>query len=637
MAERTLVGGVDTYVTQVSPGSSPSRRNYALVKNESGANARMLLWMKPPAPVEAGVTIISATLVLNVKFTNFTDMTFEAQPLGGDWKARKTTWNNQPSRSTEGFLGLPSIAVESELADDSKVEFDVTPHMQAVADGAEFYGWRIVTTSTNKLILLSTANAGAQFRRPRLIVEYANAPAPPTDLSPSGGFFVSVQKPVFRYSYLDFGGSRELIAHQIQIDPTEPEGTTFDTGQIPTSAPEYDPAGGSWAGLANGDAVRWRVRAQDGAGLWSPWSDWAAFERLNKGSLALTNPGPAPNNFVQSVKPPITWDHAGPWAQEAWQVIVHQRGLGGWMPIHNTGKQPGADDSYVLPKGILTRANWSSDPGGSDWLVQTDYRVTVRTWDGQGRQATPGDPAFYQARQEFTVREGATAKVTDLVAQQLAPWPFVELTWARDTAPHEFIIARDANIIEVVAPDEVDTGAGTYRFVDRTATLNREHTWAILPVVDNVMAPLESTFVRVTIESDGIWLIDPDRPQRNAVLIIGQDGQADVSTSTEDQAEDYEVIGRSDPVTVINAVGLKRGSVSGVVMEHPDLPNIDHLEWRSRLRDFKARPGTRLRLVMGDDNMPVRVKNVSDTSTPVRGVVGVSFEFSRADIPAWLD
>src|SRR5690606_28706268 len=117
----------------------------------------------------------------------------------------------------------------------------------------------------------------------------------------------------------------------------------------------------------------------------------------------------------------------------AYQVIIQQKAASGWVVIYNSTKRPGNDDSLTLPKGVLTRANWSTDPGGTEWLIQTLYRVIVRTWDGQGRQGTPGDPAFYQQMREFTVREGATAPVTNLAAAQHAPYPVAEITWSRAT------------------------------------------------------------------------------------------------------------------------------------------------------------------------------------------------------------
>src|SRR5699024_5803814 len=275
--------------------------------------------------------------------------------------------------------------------------FDVTNHMQAVADGAKWFGWRIVAADSGRWVTLSTAEAKLQVRRPMLTVEYSNAPAAPVDLSPSGGWFISTGAPVCRYTYLDFGGNRELTFQRIQVQ-NQTTSTNYDTGKIATSEPEYDLDDGAFTPLADGDAARWRVKTWDGAGLEGPWSDWASFERLYKGSVTIINPTAAPDDFVQEVTPPITWSQGGPWGQVAWQVMVQQKSHdGAWITIHNSGKTPGNDDSYTLPWGVLRWANWTSDPGGGNWTVKTEYRVVVRTWDGQGRQTTPGDPAFYQA------------------------------------------------------------------------------------------------------------------------------------------------------------------------------------------------------------------------------------------------
>jgi len=636
MADRKIVGGVDAYVAQAAPSANRNGPNYMLIQNGSSGNTnRGFLFIKAPAPVQAGVTVISARLVLHLRSASHPNLTFHARAVASSWKARKITWNNQPDVVSGGLLGTAAVGSVTGAEKDSIVEFDVTNHMQAVADGAAWFGWRLVLAEENRWATVVTSEGVSEWRRPRLIVEYSNAPAPPVDLSPSGGRMVSIENPIFRYSYLDYGGSRELMGHQIQIRPTgETTGDDFDTGAIPASEPEWDSSDSSWS-IANGGSWRWRVRSQDAAGLWSKWSDWAHFERLNKGSLTLNNPGEAPNDFVQDVTPPITWTHSGPWSQEAWQVIVQQQSLAGWYTIHNTGKRAGNDDSYTLPRGVLTTANWSTSPG-TGWDVPTRYRVAVRTWDGQGRQATPGDPAWYHVRREFEVHEGATANVENLTVEQLGAWPFAILRWERATAPDYFHIARGGNIIKTVTPDEVDQGDGTYQWIDMKATLNRPHTWAILPVVNGVMSTVESTFIRTEVKSKGIWLLDPDRPFQTAVMINGLGGDADLTMQSEDQVEDHEVIGRSTPVRVINSVGLAKGSVSGVVSDYSRIPNVAKLEWRDRLRDLKAQPGKRLRLVTMDYNMPVVVNNVSDWPNPIEDVIEVSFDFIQDNVPSWL-
>src|SRR5699024_10384563 len=161
---------------------------------------------------------------------------------------------------------------------------------------------------------------------------------------------------------------------------------------------------GAFTPLDDGEHERWREKTWAGAGLGGPWWDWATFGRLNKGSVAIINPSAGPDDFVQEVPPPITWRAGRLCGKAAWQVLdQHKSHDGAWITIQNSRKAPGADDSYTLPWGVLRWANWTSDPGGGNWTVKTEYRVVVRTWDGQGRQTTPGDPAFYQAVREFSV------------------------------------------------------------------------------------------------------------------------------------------------------------------------------------------------------------------------------------------
>lgn len=641
MGNKTVTGGVDTWIGAVAPSASHPQGNNLLIQDATAGDARALVYLKAPAPVTAGTNVNSATLVLHSKFASQNNITLKAHALGENWKAGKANWNNQPGLKDSGIIALPITAtVTTATQRDTLVEFDVTTHMQAVADGASWFGWRITMETAGGLLNVFSSEAGADWRQPRLVVDYSDAPAPPTDLSPSGGNFITVAKPVLRYTFLDYGGNTDLVAQHVQIEALdefgEPTGNVWDSGELSTSVAELDLSTTDYPGLAANAAARWRVKTEDGSGRWSEYSDWASFEQLDKGSLTINNPSPSPNNFVKENTPPITWTHSGAWAQEAYQVIIQQKSLVAWVNIYNSRKQPGNDDSLTLPKGVLTRANWSSDPGGSDWQVKTDYRVIVRTWDGQGRQGTPGDPAYYQAMQEFTVKEGAASKVTNLAAAHDYPWPWVDLTWSMTTAPDKFMIVRGARIVDTVTPDEVDLGGGNYRFRDKWATLNREHTWAVLPIVNGEMAPLSGSTVTATINLDGIWLVDPDRTQRDAVFIGGLP-DADLEMTMEDQGEDYELIGRSSPVHVTNSLGGAKGTVSGVLTKHKALPNIDAVEWRDRLLEFKAQPGARLVLLSMDWALPVRLKDVSVAPHQIRGVIEASFGYTQANEPSYID
>src|SRR5690606_24855252 len=135
MAERTIIGGVDTYISQVTPSATNNGPNYALIKNGSGINARMLLFIKAPTPVQAGVQVTSARLVLHQRFASRENVTYQAIPVRSSWKAGKATWNNQPDTRTDGLIGTVASGSVTSSAQDELIEFDVTPHMQAVSDG----------------------------------------------------------------------------------------------------------------------------------------------------------------------------------------------------------------------------------------------------------------------------------------------------------------------------------------------------------------------------------------------------------------------------------------------------------------------------------------------------------------------
>src|SRR5690606_15114925 len=132
---------------------------------------------------------------------------------------------------------------------------------------------------------------------------------------------------------------------------------------------------------------------------------------------------------------------------------------------------------------------------------------------------------------------------------------------------------------------------------------------------------------KATIESTGIWLVNENRAAANSgVLIFGLGSDADLDMTMEDQGEDYEVIGRSAPVRVTNALGAARGSVSGYVAT-TEKPDLTAREWRDRLREFKSDTGGRLVLITMDYAMPIVAYNISDAPDPIHGVIRVSFDY----------
>lgn len=648
MPERITRQGADTYVTQAAPAQNRNGMRYAIVKNEAGAHARMLIHRKPPLPVTAGTSVIDARLVFHVKHSSHPQADFSLVGLAGELKPSKVTWNNQPDvKQNNSMLADPATTTGTGLMQANNggnvvVEFDVTNHMQSVANGQTFYGWRLWSTSAGRTVVFFTAEAGLEWRRPRLVVNYSEAPAAPTDLSPSGGRRVSSASPVLSYTYQDFSGNREQRGQHIQVQQGTGVGepvpdTLWTTGPIDASEPEFDLSKSDCPPLSNQEFRRWRVRAQDGAGLWSGWSDWSWWQRLTQAGLTMNNPPEGDDSFVQDTTPPITWTHGGEYEQTHFQIFVGQRNEdGGWENIYNSGVIAGADEAFTLPRGVLKYANWER---GEVDRYRVEYRVQLRTWDGQDRQSVPGAPAYRRVVREFVVREGKTAPVEDLTVEQANnSFPWAKLTWTRATAPDAFIIRRGPRQIDRVTPDEVDRpDSTTYVYLDRRATLNRPHTWSVIPVVNNVMGKDEGLRVTETVESNGIWLVNPARAAANSgVYIVGLGGHATVDMSMEDQGENFEIIGRPNPIRVTNSLGGAKGSVSGIVTSVPNMPAVDALGWRDRLRSFKSREGTRLVLITMDYAMPIVAYNISDQPNPLHDVIDVSFDYVQDNEPTYV-
>jgi hypothetical protein len=293
--------------------------------------------------------------------------------------------------------------------------------------------------------------------------------------------------------------------------------------------------------LADGASTYWRVRVQDGAGVWSPWSLAAQFSRTTKGTLTITNPAASPNNFVSEATPPILWTFTGR-TQTAHQVII-TNAAGRW--IHNSGKLTSSATSYTLPKGIIHD--------------DKTYTVYIRVWDNTtSREATPGDAPYTQASRAFTYNLSATvAPVTALTGTDLTPVPALQRDWSRSTAPDSFTIVRGGKVIASnVLPGDAFTSGTSYRFVDHGADPNIPHTWKVRAVVNGVTSSANPTVTK-TLKPAGIWLLDPDTDI--SVQLVGSDNG---SWANGEDAEVYTPVGGTRVVRVTQALRGFEGSMA---------------------------------------------------------------------------
>jgi hypothetical protein len=397
--------------------------------------------------------------------------------------------------------------------------------------------------------------------------------------------------------------------------------------------------GPTWAGIS-ADATRWWiVRAKDESNN-SPWSDVQSFTRTTKGTLAISSP--TNGGTVEETTPPIITTLTGR-AQEAISYTLEQYVAADteWVEVWSQGRRaaPAASAaaySFGVPSGKITAA-------------AINYRLTVRSWDDQDRDATPGDPAYVQAQSTFTFARSATpSPVTVLTAAaEASNGPGVLLTFNRavgQAAPDYFALVVDSKrVMDRIDPADIIDGGSpiVFSFVYYGAEPYTSHTFEVEAVtfVSGVLKHSQgNATANYNPKPSGVWLLDdndppyrPANPPRRVRLGPG----ASVSLGIAESGATYHVIGRQDPVDIIDTVSGYEGTVSGRI--HTDDPlesgvsSIANLRWMKRPRNV----GRRYRLIATGLAIPVQL-GVVDGFSPVgdAGAVrayDVSFAVAQID------
>lgn len=527
----------DTYIVAGYPSSNYSGRTTMLVKanGSAGSENRGLIYFSQPFP--RGATITSAILHLYQAGDEAGSHTIKLQRIIAGWDQSKATWNNQPTSTTTG--GEITLTKGAGPANRDWA-FDVTAHMQLVADGSIWVGWKILSTTDEYLGFWSSQ---APAYKPVLEVAWSTPPKAPSTLTPSAGRAASVAKPILRFDFTDLAGNTQLQAVQVQINGTNTwTSPSFDSGVVATSDAQLDLSTTLYAGLAADATAWWRVRVQDGAGLWSDWSMATSFTRKTKGTVTLINP--PVSGLISEPTPPIIWSLTGR-TQTAWQVFLVNAGV----IVYNTGKRTNTNTSWTLPDGILRD--------------DTTYSLHLRIWDNinttPGRQDTPGDPGYTEVVRDFTYDYDATVDpVTALAAHDLAPRPGARLTWTRGTAPDSFLVRRNGVIIASnLTPADLSTGGTGYEWVDLTADPRKLVSWSVQAVVNGKTSAGNPT-ATATLQPTGVWLSTADRSISLQIL------DADISDwDMGEVAATYTPVGATRAVRVVQALRGHEGSVRG--------------------------------------------------------------------------
>lgn len=528
-----------------------------------------------------GATIVSAKLrVYQRGAATGGTRTLYVRRVDSRWEESKITYADSPA-----ITGAETQVTQGDSAVDGRVwELDVTPQMQAVADGAPWYGLRLRSSIATLLFIYARENPDLQ---PTLEVEWSDAPDAPSVLAPSNGRAVSIARPLLSFDYSDVSDDA-MSAYQLQMHTSDSwTAPSYDSGTVAAAEPLHQvtfdvSAGATWW---------WRVRVRDTTNLWSDWSDAVSFTRAGRPTVTITNPAASPAN-VYDPRPVFSWTVTGG-TQTAFQVFVTD-------PIDPT--------EVLWTSGRTTTAIGSVQLGADTVLSPGEsYRMVLRVWDTVAREGTPADPAYTEVTRTFTFGlSGSVGAVTDLAATPGDGTPDVALEWRRTQQPDSFTIVRNGKTIASgLDPAQLLVTGTTYQWVDTTASPRDEHTYTVL-AVDGGLASAGNPTDSATTRPTGLWLSSIDGADR--IRISGADP---ISFDASEESEVYKPLGAKNPVLITQAVFGDTGRVNGHITDGKPVPLDDAKATWERLTNRKLYPrGTTMVLTGVDKSMRVFIFNI---------------------------
>lgn len=602
-----LKNATDSYVSEKYPTKNYSNVSRIYLADGSSADTRYgYIYFGVPSGM-AGTTVSNAVLRLYSGSGFSGAVTLSIYRLTQKFTGNRVNWKSKPSATGTGQVSISKTSAPS----GTMWEFNVTSIMQSVANGAAWYGFRIQATNSSAKWIHS-AQAATDYR-PTLEITWSDAPDAPEKLIPDDDA-VSVAKPTLQWDFTDPSGDQTMKAFNLRLFSSEAN-AELNTSPlldhtVESTLPECDLDSTTYAGLALGATVWWRVRVQDGAGLWSGWSDHAFFRRVANGVLTITNPATTPNNFVSDSTPPFSWTFTGA-TQKSFRVIL------------TTPEEPA---KYLWDSGIVTSTATDITPvEGKIKEVGKVYRLIVRVYDTEDRRALPDDPNYVEQIRDFTYTlSSSVAAPTNLTGTSGTYRSERTLEWERSTAPDYFVVFRNGVAVAIEEPSALFVSGTKYRWVDVDAAPRRDHTWSVGALVNGVTSsgnptstgrvkPI-STTLSMPNNSKLIYLLNPE-------VAANQASSSDI----------HYLVGDAPPVLITQSQRGYEGKITGVLTSQGMPVTAD--EQMKSLDYFRKNPGVLLKLVWVDKVLTVVVRSVTDQPIAYPdGTVDylVSFEFFQA-------
>lgn len=585
-----LKNAVDSYVNEKYPDKNYSNVDRIYIADNDLPDAKYgFIYFGLPSGMQRA-TIISAKLRFYTGPTGWNGFaTINIHKLDAKFTATRVTFNNKPAAA-----GLAATLSKTDGM-STLWEFDVTSTIQQVANGAAWYGFRIASSNNHGYLWSSQAWDSA---RPQLEIVYTTEPYAPSVMTPTNGQLTSLEKPTLQWNFTDVSGDTTMEAFQLRMFSSLALANANGTGDVldttvASSVPQVDLDDTAYAGLADGATVWWRVRVQDGAGLWSGWSPVAWFTRAAKGVLTITNPPASPAELFDAT-PTITWTFTGQ-TQRAYRVMISDPATPGRF-LWDSGVVTSTDQAVTLPPGI------TNVPG-------KDYLVVLHVVDTLNRVSTPGDPHFTSASRVFTLSFSlATAPVTGLtgVADAFRPWWSLE--WDRAGSVDTFVIIRDGVVIEEVYPSDVLVSGDHYRYVDRGAKARVAHTWHVAVKFDAITSSdnpyvqgipkLVTTHIADLAGGHEVFLFNPA-----------------VDAARAESSEVHYILGQAPPVLITQALRGYEGTLTGVIGQDV-VAGLTSDQQLANLEFFKDNPGLQVRISWVDKVFRAVLYNITDSPAP---------------------
>lgn len=587
--------GADAWIEEANPAANHVQTGALFLNGTAGSERRSFLFFPRPFPLGATIFVATLRFYLFPAWPGANVVT--ARRITGFWIERAIKWTNQPATTATHA----ATADVNDAPVGAEVEIDVTDMMGDVSAGGDWFGIRLTNATNAVRSLVASENPNRELR-PVLEVRWGIPPDPPVNLIPQGGAAVSVALPIldWQFSSRDLNAQRRQAHSQVQIaDSPDFSTTEYDSGKTANVITNWDLSETAYGGLTTAETRWWRVRIWDDRGLVSGWSDAVTMTRQGKGTVEITNPGAAPNDFVEETTPPIAWNFTG--VQRSAEIVLFRKRNSKWRRIWIWPETVTNDTSHAVPHGLIKTGS--------------EYMVKVRIWDDVDRNVTTGDADYAEDVRTFTYqRAGGPTPVSDLDAE--GQGPKIVLTWTRATMPDYFSLrVNGVEVLDRIDPNEVLVSGDAYR-LDYWRAIDHEVTTFEVEAVVQDLGKLKHSQGNATVGAisrvGGKWLVDDDPAEPLAVQIADA---SQPSFQIGETATMYDLPGTQRPVRIADSVRGYEGSFSGTLRSTVDKATFEELKRRQKP----------LRYVQQKLNIPVRL-----------GETSISPRSSTSDRDWWL-